>query len=102
MATNMIRNTKKIASSARQHPATRLLSTAPSRVSPIEQQIPIEQAVKLDFYSHSKTLSNNVTIEKKEVRLPNDVHERNNLYKHESARTMNGITGVVRHVSSFV
>lgn len=97
MATNMIRNTKKIASSARQHPATRLLSTAPSRVSPIEQQIPIEQAVKLDFYSHSKTLSNNVNIEKKEVRLPNDVHERNNLYKHESARTMNGITGVVRH-----
>lgn len=91
----LLRSTRTIASSAKKqkHPAIRLFSTALSSSSS-DEQIPIEQ-VKLDFYSHPKTTSN--VEEKREVRLPNDVHERNNLYKDEAARTMNGITGVVRH-----
>lgn len=106
-ATNMIKlvkNTSKISSSLKQgkkHPVVRLFSTAPSRSSTSD---PIEE-VKLDFYSHSQSQKQSIEKEKNQklkqkkevVRLPNDVHERNNLYKNELARTMNGITGVVRH-----
>jgi len=100
--TNMMQlvrsSTKKISSSVKQHkhPAVRLFSTATLRSSPDDHPL---QAVKLDFYSHSQSTKQqtNQKLKQQEVRLPNDVNERNNLYKNETARTMNGITARVRH-----
>ena len=86
---HLLRNTQKVSNQRIKYSLVRSLSTA------LKEESPLEELVKLDHYSHRHRQSP----PKEEIRLPNDVHERNNLYKNESARVMNGITGVVRHVS---
>lgn len=65
-------------------------------------------AVKLDYYESPKDHDGAKVVGQKQqitnkngeddrIRLPNDAYERNDLYKNESKRIMNGITGVVRN-----
>ncbi|CAB9523516.1 Biotin synthase [Seminavis robusta] len=65
--------------------ATRTLSMAPQASS---------QGVVLDKYIAQPTPT---TTQQQQQRLPNDVHDRNDLYEAEEERSMAGVTASVRH-----
>lgn len=87
-----------------QQRSTSLLSARQQIVRSLSVAPPLDNTKKVVVHKYKATTpstppptTHQVQQQQQQVRLPNDVHERNALYDAESSRSMGGVTSTVRH-----